>query len=55
MSSFPGKKGLYLEFFTSTDAKSFHAKGIAKGSRIEMQDQLTVIMKFSEGSLTDAS
>lgn len=53
--AYPGKKGFYLEFFTSADAKAFHTQGVANGSRIEMQDQLTVIMKFSEEYLTDAS
>lgn len=46
--AYPGEKGLYIEFFTSQDAKNFYAKGVATGSRVEMQDNNTVIMKFSE-------
>lgn len=50
--AYPGKNGLYIEFFTEADAKAFYAKGVATGSRIEMQDSSTVIMKFSEASVT---
>lgn len=48
--AYPGKKGLYVEFFTAEDALNFYAKAMAKGSRIEIQDSTTVILKFSEAS-----
>lgn len=48
--AYPGKKGLYVEFFTTEDAEGFYAKGVATGSRVEKQDDLTIIMKFSEAS-----
>ena len=48
--AYPGKKGLYIEFFTAIDADGFYAKGIATKSRVERQDSNTVIMKFSEAS-----
>lgn len=48
MRAYPGKQGLYVEFFTPQDAFGFYVKGLAKGSRIEMQDSNTIIMKFSE-------
>lgn len=53
--TFPGEKGLYVEFFTTEDALNFYAKAQAKGSRIEMQGINTVILRFSEASLGDAS
>lgn len=49
--AYPGKKGLYIEFFTAQDALNFYAKAVAKGSRTEMQDSTTVIMKTSKGSV----
>jgi hypothetical protein len=45
--SYPGAKGLYFEFFNRSDADGFYQKGLKLGSRIEKQDPLTVIMKFS--------
>ncbi len=50
--AYPGKKGLYVEFFTAEDALNFYAKAVAKGSRTEMQDSTTVIMKTSKASTT---
>ena len=50
--AYPGKKGLYVEFFTIQDTLNFYAKAVAKGSRIEIQDGATVILKFSEASTT---
>jgi hypothetical protein len=48
--SYPGAKGLYFEFFNEGDANGFYQKGLSFGSRIEKQDALTVIMKFSEAA-----
>lgn len=47
---YPGKKGLYIEFFTEQDALGLYTQGVNTGSRVEMQDSHTVIMKFSEAS-----
>lgn len=49
--AYPGKKGLYVEFFTAEDALNFYAKAVAKGStRFEIQDSTTVIMKSNKAS-----
>ena len=56
--TYPGAKGLYIEFFTSQAAKSFYAKGLANGSDCFELDQNsnTVIMKTIEAStIIDAS
>lgn len=56
--TYPGTKGLYIEFFTSQAAKSFYTKGLANGSDCFELDENsnTVIMKTSEASITvDAS
>ena len=50
--AYPGKLGLYIELFTEQDALGLYAQGVATGSRIEMQDNHTVIMKFSESPTT---
>lgn len=43
--AYPGRKGLYIEFFTPQDALNFYAKGVNKGSTcFEVQDGTTVIM-----------
>lgn len=48
--AYPGKKGLYVEFFTIEDTLNFYAKAVAKGSRIEIQDSKTVILRTSKES-----
>lgn len=54
--AYPGKQGLYIEFFTPQDALNFYAKAVAKGgTRFEIQDSTTVIMKSNKASAaTDA-
>ena len=57
MSGYPakriysGEKGLYMEFYTLSDAQAFYAKAKAKGSRVEIEDNI-VITKFSQAAGT---
>lgn len=54
--TYPGQKGLYIEFFNPQDALSFYAKALDKGSTcFEVQDSTTVIMKPKESSAEDDS
>lgn len=57
MSGYPakriysGEKGLYMEFYTSSDAQAFYAKAKAKGNRVEIEDNI-VTTKFSQAAGT---
>lgn len=44
---YPGDLGLYLEFYSESDAQAYYYEGLELGNRVE-RNGTTVIMKNSE-------